>query len=182
MVISIKFTMVDVESFAIPLSGQTEFNGFPNPDFDECIHFESPTTEEPPISGQFCSVTLDRGIPYDLERQIETANDTLLSTANQKLHDLSKKMNMTYSGSVESLTPVSKFTLKELVTTREWLKSFGLSLPISICVPKACSPTDVEHVLNKIYYPVLRLPIELDRDCEFKDKKHQLKTHQIIAM
>ena len=128
----------------IQTSGAIEYNGIPSADYDECLMWSSPSDEQPAISGQFCSISIQDMLIHDYNKHISSMNDTLVTMAFDKI------TTRYLSGPV--FTNGVKFNKKIFLGSNEaleWANKIKLTMPIGLCLPNTCSTKEIENVINK---------------------------------
>ena len=135
------------------LSGQLEFKlvpRMPNMDYDQCMSIQSPATDQPVITGQYCAISLDNVFPNDLINEANLFNDSLSKMFVNKMNNMSVASKWLKNKDIMAMFVVmlTSNVFKEIDAGGQWMNSFGLSAPISICIPRTCSTTDIEQVVN----------------------------------
>lgn len=135
-------------------------------EYDECLDIESPDNKGLIVKGQYCMVKIilpypsinsyKKGDPYD-----RTFDDTGIRYLKQ------------FNG--QNLT-----TLTKLI---EGLNYFnGTAYRVGLCVPHYCKAHEVELFLNKMLYPITRIPLEVGPKCYTRDKTDDFTVLQLISM
>ncbi|XP_054155968.1 nose resistant to fluoxetine protein 6-like [Oppia nitens] len=145
-------------------------------EYRECLSIASPTdSQKPPITGQYC---LAKAIlPYP------TVDSLTTPSASQVV------VNNTIDGSIDTNLYTSLFThygLNRLATVRNFVETLNLAngtiFRLGICIPSQCTAREFESFLNKLLFPVTRIPIELGPDCQQLADETKLDNYQILSI
>lgn len=137
-----------IDSMAKPpsgiLSGISSLFG----DFEQCLAVKSPETATEDFAGQYC--LLQPIIPLPDVRHMSFKKHDNQIGESKILHYLSALNLDRYA----RINAVYKYI--------EFMKlNQGRLLDIAICLPNTCSPKQVESSINKLLYPLIGIPLEI---------------------
>ena len=152
ILVLIKIFKLVLETIDSELSGLLEYTfipTLPNMDYDECMAFQSPVTDEPVITGQYCAVSLDSALPNDWRKEVDSFNNSL---SKMLIHQI---VNMDFFNKSNTNREIAAMrhlirskVFKEFDDANHWVDRSRFSVPISMCIPRTCSTTDIEQVVN----------------------------------
>ncbi|XP_054166941.1 uncharacterized protein LOC128964377, partial [Oppia nitens] len=165
-----------------PSNGILGLNGVLYGNYDQCLSIESPDeTDKPKIYGQYC------GIKHQSIDKKQIPLNVYEDMANFYKHNVSKSLSFVLLQNI-----IGKFFQSHRVKTADQWRQviefadnshFVISNVINgFCLPSTCRPKDLSRVLTKLTYPLTRFNIELDDDCDYKDKPIVLNNYHKVSI
>ena len=141
----------------MPTIGITKLYGIHLADYDLCLAVKSPEEGNDllPISGQFCWLDTNNGLPDNLQYELDILNETLMQEVYEKF---SKDFA---NSTLKNRVKISKQIIREMIDLFEYNNRIGAKLSIGLCIPSTCRTEDLELVINKstILMNLIRLGI-----------------------
>ncbi|XP_054166939.1 nose resistant to fluoxetine protein 6-like [Oppia nitens] len=169
------------EAQPTPSNGILELSGTSYGNYDQCLSIESPDeSEKPKIYGQYC------GIKHQLLDRHQ-----IPMSAYEDLSNYLKKETNSSSFAIYSNLLGKFFMSKSIKTAKQWQQLFefsqntiheDLTIINGLCLPSTCKPKDVSRVLTKLMYPITHFTIELNENCDYKDKPIVLNKYHIVSI
>ncbi|CAG2111202.1 unnamed protein product [Medioppia subpectinata] len=135
-------------------------------EYDECLDLESPEDKGLVVKGQYCLVKVI--LPYP-------------SVNSYKRGD---PYDPTFDE--EGITPFKYLNGGNFTTITKMIENLntykGSSYRLGFCTPHLCKKHEIEEFINKVLYPITRLPLEVGRYCIRKDKSEDLTMLQILSV
>ncbi|XP_054166038.1 nose resistant to fluoxetine protein 6-like [Oppia nitens] len=136
-------------------------------EYDECLDVKSPVDDkETQIRGQYCMMKVI--LPYP---KLDNISDDNNLDEEIKLNDKFKAYDI----------DLQKLTLRTIVETLNIVS--GTIYRMGICIPNTCTSTEIEDVINKLFEPITKLPVEIDKpSCVVRDAPVVLDSFEKFAI
>ncbi|CAG2113800.1 unnamed protein product [Medioppia subpectinata] len=139
----------------------TELGGPSIGNYDQCLSIVSTEeVDQPVIKGQYCA--MDTNFLLDVKKEDIEGGDDLETIFNKSI--VAKNL---ITGLIGAFVPI-------VISHMKVISGF--------CLPTTCRPEDLSDAINEIMYPITRLPIKFQNDCEYRDKPIKLDKQQMIAI
>ncbi|XP_054161210.1 nose resistant to fluoxetine protein 6-like [Oppia nitens] len=135
-------------------------------EYDECLAIESPEDRGLVVKGQYCLVKVV--LPYP-EVGSYTPGD-----GYDPLFDDQGIAPFKYFNGANSTTIVKMIENLNLYR--------GSTYRLGLCTPHYCKRNEIEEFINKVMYPITRLPLELGRHCIRNDKQEDYTLMQLLSI
>ncbi|XP_054166940.1 uncharacterized protein LOC128964376 [Oppia nitens] len=169
------------EAQPTPSNGMLELSGSSYGNYDQCLSIESPDeSDKPKIYGQYCGI----------KQQIFDRKQIPMSAYEDMSNYFKKEINGSSLAIYRNLLG-KLFMSHSLKTAEQWQQFFefsqntiheDLTLINGLCLPSTCDPKDVSRVLTKLMYPITHFTIELNENCDYKDKPIVLNKYHIVSI
>ncbi|CAG2102496.1 unnamed protein product, partial [Medioppia subpectinata] len=163
-------------------SGMVDMTGPPFGNYDQCMGIEGPEEDDKPIiRGQYCGIDLrDNVMLKSFPREyFEKLSENLPKTDTFNYKNAFNQFfenyrRVFYRMTTDDMMDAMEFIDNQLFNNMKLINGF--------CLPTTCQPRDVSNALNQIMYPIIRIPIILDDDCDYADKPIILNKYQQISV
>ena len=132
--------------------------GMPSVDYDLCLKFESPETEQglPVMRGQFCSLDMPGILPPWEKYRKNPINESIFTKIEQNKKENLRKQNKSLAIGRMNNDEITMQIMNDLIHDFDWGKDF-FKLPTGLCLPNTCPAKDIERAINKGLFNKLNL-------------------------
>ncbi|CAG2178416.1 unnamed protein product [Oppiella nova] len=167
-----------------PPSGMVEMSVAIFGNYDECVNIESPDEEDKPkIYGQYCGMNIRDNMdisPHSVPREyLENIGQKLPQNTAFNYKNYFNQFFGNYRKVIYRMTPNDLAEGIELIDNQLY---DNIRLMNGLCLPTTCKASDVSAALTEFSYPITRLPIILDDDCDYLEKPIKLNKYQIVSV